>query len=245
MEKSRRLDLAFLAEDTFTNRSIWAAMAFQSGVINVTAFFISSRFVTHITGFATHFGADLATQNWKDALGMLTVPVFFLLGAMMSGFYIDREVDRGREAKYKEVFFIIMILIFFALMLSTLGIVPEDLGRLINFRQIVLISVLCMIAGMQNAAIATASKRVVRTTHLTGLTTDLGVGIIRSIHTGHQLEKKSNQIRLIILGSFIAGSAVGAFAFSAIGSYVFLIPFFITLRIYGYVRKKVYLAHKT
>lgn len=112
--RSRQLELAFLAEDTKTNRLIWAALAFQSGIINVGAFFVSQKFVTHMTGFATQFGADFALKHWHEAISMITIPIFFVIGAMVSGFYIDREVDRGRDAKYRQVFLLIAILILLA-----------------------------------------------------------------------------------------------------------------------------------
>lgn len=237
--RSRQLELAFLAEDTKINRFIWAAMAFQSGIINVGAFFVSKKFVTHMTGFATQFGADFALKHWHEALSMITIPIFFLIGAMVSGFYIDREVDRGRDAKYRQVFLYITVLVLLTAYSDLFRLFENDkLDELMGINQIFLISFLCMAAGMQNAAIATASKRIVRTTHLTGITTDLGVGIIRAFHSNNVNEKKANQVRIILIGSFILGAATGASISAQINHVVFFIPAMISLAIYSYIRKR-------
>lgn len=237
VEKLRRLDLAFLSDDTPTNRWIWSLLAAQSGIINVGAFLITARFVTHITGFATHFGADLAVFNWADAISMLTVPLFFLLGAMISAFYIDYEVDHGREAKYRDVFFIMIILLIAVCLLSLAGYFEVPLSAAPSLQHKLLISLLCLVSGIQNASISTASKRVIRTTHMTGLTTDLGVGFVRGYFSKNQTEKNANTIRILILLSFVLGSALGAYIFLEFSHNIFIVPLIITTGIYLHFRK--------
>ena len=66
--------------DTRRNRVIWFTLAFQAGWINAGGFLACHRFVSHVTGFATQFGVDIAEFRWTDATGMLTVPLFFFNG---------------------------------------------------------------------------------------------------------------------------------------------------------------------
>ena len=73
-----------------------------------------------------------------------------------------------------------------------------------------------------------------RTTHLTGITTDLGIGLIRLWTDRHHLSKRDDreffatQFRLGIIGSFILGSIMGAFLFQELKFLGFLIPFIIS-----------------
>jgi uncharacterized membrane protein YoaK (UPF0700 family) len=61
----------------------------MAGTINSGGFLACGRWVTHVTGFATFFGIDLVTGEYKLALSMLIVPMFFLLGSFVSGYLID------------------------------------------------------------------------------------------------------------------------------------------------------------
>ena len=97
---------------------------------------------------------------------------------------------------------------------------------------ILLIAFLCFSAGLQNAAVSRASNNVVRTTHLTGITTDLGNGLVRRFFLKQKSETPMNIIRGILIGSFILGSAVGAFAFTRLNYLGFLIPLFFSIYIY-------------
>src|SRR6187402_2193320 len=90
-----------------TNMAIWMTLSFQAGAINSGGFLACHRFVTHTTGFATHFGAEFALGNYLAAFGMLAVPLFFLLGAILSAFFIDRRIGRGKEPLYSLMFFFI------------------------------------------------------------------------------------------------------------------------------------------
>ncbi|MCB0363343.1 MAG: DUF1275 family protein, partial [Bdellovibrionales bacterium] len=64
-----------------SNLLVWLALAFQAGVLNVGGFLACGRFVSHLTGFAGFFGLEAARLRGLEALGMLTVPLFFLLGS--------------------------------------------------------------------------------------------------------------------------------------------------------------------
>lgn len=222
----------YLANDTTKNRWIWSILSFQSGWINVGGFLACHRFVTHTTGFATQFGADLARFKWIDAMGMLLIPIFFLLGSMFSAFYVDHEIRSERKPKYHIVFFFISMFLLIVTFFGHQGFWGH-FGADFHFgSDIILIVLLCMSSGLQNACISTASKRLVRTTHLTGLTTDLGVGLVRSWFFSDQFEKNQNLVRTILIGSFILGSAAGSYIFLDLGYLGFGFAAFISIAIY-------------
>lgn len=83
--------------------------------------------------------------------------------------------------------------------------------------------------GVQNGTITTVSRSVIRTTHLTGVTTDLGIGIVRYLHRKSlnieiQNEVRANLMRLGIILFFGLGSVVGGFVFTKFGYAAFAIP---------------------
>ena len=79
----------------------------------------------------------------------------------------------------------------------------------------VLLASLCLASGLQNAAITSSSGSSVRTTHLTGVTTDLGLGLARLCTLNYEdkrirREYRSNWLRAQTIFSFVLGSVVGA-----------------------------------
>src|SRR5438874_1149123 len=70
----------------------WFMLSFNGGFINAGGFLATGRFVSHVTGFATLFGVGLTKNEANAALGILSVPIFFLLGAFIAGLLIDRPI---------------------------------------------------------------------------------------------------------------------------------------------------------
>lgn len=219
------------------SKSIWSILALQAGILNAGGFLACHRFVTHTTGFATHFGIDLILMNWKESLSMLLVPLFFLSGAMISAFYIDLQIEASGFARFHKIYFIMSCLLLFALVLGLSGFVGPFGEKLNFYGEMLLIACLCLTSGIQNAAYSTLSRRSIRTTHLTGVTTDLGVGLVRFFVLKEQNQGKLNVSRLIIIFSFIFGSAVGAYLFSRAQYWGFSLPLMISLSLYLHYRK--------
>lgn len=205
----------------------WLMMAFVSGDVNAGGFMACGRFVSHVTGFATWFGMDAADGNWTDALSMLSVPAFFLLGVMVSAYFTDAEISRGGHGKFKLVMAIASMLLF----VTAAGGYFDVFGAFgKSFRlesDYFLLVLLCTASGLLNATITTASKGVMRSTHLTGTTTDLGIGIVRA-YFGHREgragETYRNALRIGTIIAFALGSLVGAVMFRQLYYLGFLLP---------------------
>jgi uncharacterized membrane protein YoaK (UPF0700 family) len=204
-------------------------MAFQAGFLNTGGFMACHRFVSHVTGFATFFGIEASHGNFNGALGMLAVPVFFLVGSMIAGELIDIRIKLHKKPKYFLTFGLMFFLILFVLVSGIAGMFG-DFGQPLDIKgDYILLAVLCMVCGIQNATITTVSKSIVRTTHLTGITTDLGIGLIRVLHRQKfnftmDDEAKANLMRFGIITSFGLGSVIGALTFLKYGYYGFSIP---------------------
>lgn len=214
---------------TFSNITISMLMAFQAGSLNVGGFITCNSFVSHVTGYATLFGLEVQKNNVRGALVFLSVSVFFLLGAIMSGWLVDLQIRLQHKPKY---FLIFGVLFFLNLIVMTAGIYgyfgPFGAAEK-SINTFTLLSLLSLICGFQNGTITSISNTVVRTTHLTGITTDLGIGLMRLLNYKHfsdriVTEKNATLIRVGLIGSFVTGSTCGAFAFSLHQYFGFLIP---------------------
>ncbi len=217
---------------TPSNISIWMALAFQGGVLNIGGFLACGRFVSHVTGFATHFGVEINRQDYSSALGMLLVPLFFLIGAILSGLLVDIRLKLHKRPKYYIIFGVLFLLLLF-IVISGFNGAFGDFGGALSLNDYGLLALLCLICGMQNGMITTVSRAVVRTTHLTGVTTDLGIGIVRVLHRKRldspiQEEFRAILVRIGIIIFFGLGSVVGGFAFTRLGYKGFVLPLFIT-----------------
>lgn len=210
----------------------WFMLSFNGGFINAGGFLATGKFVSHVTGFATLFGVELVLTHLVVALSLLIVPLFFLLGAFVAGIFIDLPLERGRTPHYDYVMIISSICLCIAANFQFFHI--GSFGNIFgNGSAFLLLALLCLACGLQNGAITSSSVRSVRTTHLTGITTDLGLGIARLFildrkKDEYQKEIRSNQLRSGSIFSFVFGSAIGAFVFSQYGYHGFYIPALIT-----------------
>jgi uncharacterized membrane protein YoaK (UPF0700 family) len=214
---------------TRSNIPIWMTMAFQAGFLNIGGFMACHRFVSHVTGFATFFGYEANQPGMGQAFGMLIVPFFFLFGCMLSGQLVDIRLKTQRPPRYFVVFGLMFSLLTLTTWLGVAGYFGEFGESLQYSRDYALLALLCLVCGIQNGTITTVSKSVIRTTHLTGITTDLGIGIMRFLHR-HQLkdpienEVKANLMRVGIIMFFVLGSLAGGFVFMRIQYLGFLFP---------------------
>jgi uncharacterized membrane protein YoaK (UPF0700 family) len=214
------------------NIFIWMLLAFQAGTINIGGLMACHTFVSHTTGFASLMGLKwVETHDYKQILGIVSIPLFFLIGSGFSGYFVDLKIQNNERPQYQSVFGWMFFLIFIVFIGSILGWFGKFGEPMQIMRDYGMIGLLCLTCGLQNGVVTSVSRAVVRTTHLTGITTDLGIGIVRVLSPKkfHNKEKreaevKANQMRGGLIFSFITGSTVGAFIFHEVKYYGFILP---------------------
>lgn len=207
----------------------WFMMAFLAGNVNAGGFMACERFVTHVTGFATLFGVQVANGRWLGAIGLLSVPAYFLVGCMIAAYFIDASILKGRQPRFGLVMLIVATILAVAAFAGHYGKFGAFGTGFVLERDYFLLVLLCAASGVQNAAITTASRGLMRCTHMTGLTTDLGIGLVRALCSGghrqlRQRELYRNWFRLGAIVAFVVGSVVGAMSFVTIDYLGFLLP---------------------
>jgi uncharacterized membrane protein YoaK (UPF0700 family) len=223
-------------------------LCFNGGCINAGGFLATGRFVSHVTGFATLFGVDMMRYQLEAAAGILSVPLFFLLGAFIAGLLIDRPIYKGKHPHFDWVMLLCAICLFLAASGDFLQF--GSFGEELKLKQkYILLALLCLTSGLQNAAITSSSGSSIRTTHLTGLTTDLGLGLARILTFNLQkgkmpIEVQAAKLRAGSILSFIFGSAIGAGIFLKYGYLGFLPSAFISLYSAWRGKREKIVAHR-
>lgn len=228
-----------------SNMFVWFILGFQGGILNIGGYLAVHRFVSHITGFATLFGTTFIEKDLKNAVGMLLVPLMFLIGVMVSAWFIERRRLLNKPPKYSLIFSLI-ILNLLVLSMGGMSGYLGTFGEEFNFgRDYFVLFLLAYTCGLQNATISSASRSVVRTTHITGPSTDLGIGLVKLWTTRRHMDQREKFIVLCRMGiilSFILGSLAGAYCFRRFEFMGFLFPMAISLFVAYRLRLRAYNA---
>jgi len=177
--------------------------------------------VSHLSGTATLLGASIVESSFDVFFHLTAILLSFVLGASLSGFLLHGDALKlGRH--YDTVLVIESALIFLALYLLSIG---SYYGHFVA-------SAAC---GAQNALATTYSGAVLRTTHLTGIFTDLGIMVGSALRGGAFDKRKAILFFLIVFG-FIFGGTFGAYLFSHFQFKALLAPGSICLLLAGVYR---------
>ena len=205
----------------------WLCLVFASGCVNSGGWIAAAKFTTHVTGFATLFGIHLSRSHWAEAVAISSIPAYFLAGAMISALLVDRRIQRDQPPLYG----LPILLSAGLLAIAALG---GDSGWFGMFgkdsavsEEYVLLVVLALASGLQNATVTTATGAVMRATHMTGLTTDLGLGLVRYFYVSgpeKRIEVRATMVRVLTLLFFVGGSVAGAYFFLTLQYQGFLVP---------------------
>ncbi len=200
----------------------WLLLAMSAGSVNATAYLACQRFVTHVTGTATHVG--LYRGSWLVA-DYAAVLLAFVAGAMASVLAIDGRYHRGKRPLYDLPLFVVSFILVLVGLLGAAGVFGAFGGE--AQPDFLFLSLLSFAMGLQNAAVATSTGLVVRTTHLTGPATDLGIHLANAMYTGGETRRTALRGAMLRGGkivSFVGGAAITVPIATYAGFLTFLIP---------------------
>ncbi len=189
-------------------------LVFIAGMINTVGLLgFQHQAISHITGTVALLSVALISQDAAVLLHLLLIVLAFMSGAALSGFIIQNATLKlGRR------YGIALLLEAIMLGLALIALVHNsDSGHLFA-------SAAC---GLQNAMVSTFSGAVIRTTHLTGVVTDLGA-IFGSWLRGNPIDYRKVTMFLILITGFSCGAAAGAMMFRSLNYYSLLVPIILT-----------------
>ncbi len=194
-------------------RWVWVGaglLACVAGMVNVVGYLgFEHQAVTHLTGTTTFLGAALASGDLHAMIRFGGVMLAFLLGSALSGVLIqDSTLRLGR--RYGVALALESAMLFGAIPLFMAGHLAGPL----------LAAAAC---GLQNAMATTYSGAVIRTSHLSGMFTDLGIGLGHALR-GMPLQKRRLLLCGLIICSFLLGAVLGALLFQRLGYLALSVP---------------------
>jgi uncharacterized membrane protein YoaK (UPF0700 family) len=238
---------AFIVRNLTKNRawlersSLALVLPFVAGSVNASGFFIVGAYTSHVTGSIARAGDEAAQGHLFVAVRALFLVVWFYLGAVLATALV------ARAARYNRARYVTALLAEAAMLLvvTLLGL-TEPKG--IPFLRELTTSMLCVAMGVQNSLVTKLSGAVVRTTHLTGVVTDLGIETVHVwawlrraggqgfwhrlnlfLRTNEVPELKRMHLLAAIFFSFLTGAVVGPMLYLRQGFASMVVPVIVLL----------------
>ena len=209
------------------NRRVAGYLAFVGGFVNSCGFVLIGTFTSHVTGNVGRLANDAALGHYAAAVAALNMVLFFFGGAFCASMIVEsRHLGGPASRAYASALAVeaLLLVLFTALSYVTTAAHPRV--------QDAEAALLCAAMGLQNALVTRLSGAVVRTTHLTGVITDLGIECARWLRFYGKSSTEGGPLPQVfgpnrrgaaprcprslllgtIAGSFFVGATAGAFA---------------------------------
>ena len=185
-------------------------LAFMGGAVNAVALLgFNHQGVSHLTGSTSLLSVEVVQGHFTQSLHLVFMLLSFVAGAAISGFVVGNQYLQLGQ-RYSAA----LIAEAMALVLAVHYLNQEsNLGHY-------LASAAC---GLQNAMTSTFSGAIVRTTHVTGLFTDLGVSIGAWLR-GKPTDRRRLYLYGWLLSGFLLGGFAGAMLFAHFKFHTLLLP---------------------
>lgn len=209
-----------------TNRLLGALLAFNAGAINAGGFLVVGMYTSHMTGFASMISDMLVLGSFTVAIGATGALLAFVAGAACTAVLVNWARQNHLRSEYA------LPLLLEAGLLLVFGLLGATLNRQTPFAVPLTVLVLAFTMGLQNALVSKISASQIRTTHMTGVITDMGIELGKLFYWNQgarppELQVRANRIKLrlyaMLLGAFMAGGVVGAAGFKYLG-FVWVLP---------------------
>ena len=200
------------------NLKIASLLSFVAGIVNVAGFLAVQRLTTNVTGHFAFFVDEIFKLNfWQGFIYFLYI-FFFFLGSFVSNLIVE-IISKKSDRLIYIIPIIIESLILFSIALFGQFLISQN-PNILAFS-------LLFAMGLQNSLVTTISNSTVRTTHLTGLFTDLGIELSQLFFYKQKEQKdklySSIKLRLTIITFFFLGGLLGGICYSTLKLYVLAI----------------------
>jgi uncharacterized membrane protein YoaK (UPF0700 family) len=186
------------------NLRLASNLSFIAGIVNIAGVLSVATLTTNVTGHFAYFAEEISLKNYAKAITFILFIFFFLVGAFVCNTLIEIISKIKPRITHAFPMFIEVVV------LTIVG-----LGYVTNQEYISYLLLFAM--GIQNALVTQISQSVVRTTHLTGLFTDLGIELSQLFFYRKPEEKsrlrRSVFLRLSIIFFFFLGCVLGGFLY--------------------------------
>ena len=207
-----------------SNLRLGAVLAFVAGATNAGGFLAVGQYTSHMTGIVSAMADNLVLGQATAVLAAAAALAAFIVGAMTTAILVNWGLRRQLHSAYS------LPLLVEAAVLLVFGLLGASLGLHTALLVPVTVLLLCFMMGLQNAVISKISRAEIRTTHVTGLVTDLGIELGKLVYFNRADgigPVRANRERLrthgLLIGLFFVGGVIGALGFQYAG-YVTTVP---------------------
>ena len=208
------------------DRQLGFGLAFVAGAINAGGFLAVQQYTSHMTGIVSAMADNLALGDYGLVLVGTGGLLSFLAGAVCSTVMVNAARQRQLHSEFAAPLLLeALLLLVFGLLGARLA---QVTGLVFQVQLPVTVMLLCFIMGLQNAVITKLSGAVIRTTHITGVVTDIGIELGRLLARSTQFNPTHLGTLARLVLSFFAGGVVGALGFKYMG-YLSTVPLALVL----------------
>jgi uncharacterized membrane protein YoaK (UPF0700 family) len=203
------------------NLMLASSSAFVAGIIDVVGLIAFLAFTSNVTGHVATLAKHILQKNYSDIILFAAWLFMFMAGAFVSNFIVQ---SLKRKSVYKAHSAPIVLEIIVLLLVAIYG---HNFYQETQQEREIVIGALLFAMGLQNGLVSNISGGLIKSTHLTGLFTDLGVELADWLHPNtHKSNEVKNKIyvRVTILAFFIFGGIVGGYLFNR---YEFKVLYFV------------------
>jgi len=211
------------------NVHLGAGLAFVAGATNAGAFLAVGRYTSHMTGVVSSMADALVLGDRAMLFTGIGALGAFVAGAATTAITVNAARQRGLSSAFA------LPLLFEAALLLVFGVVGVQLDHIHTIFVSATVALLCFTMGLQNAVITKISQSEIRTTHVTGIVTDIGIELgkllfVNRAGVAERVVADHSRLRLLtlLLGAFFTGGVLGAAGFQAIG-YIATVPIALVL----------------
>ncbi len=184
------------------------------------------QYTSHMTGIVSAMADHIALGVYDLALTGLGALISFLSGAASSALMVNYGRRHSMHSEYA------LPLLFEAVLLLCFGFLGDQLASIDGMFVSVTVMLLSFIMGLQNALVTKLSFGEIRTTHVTGIVTDIGIELGKLLYWNggrpsdvHRVIANRPRLKVLTLLAlfFFTGGVVGALGFKHLG-YVATVP---------------------
>lgn len=215
------------------DRALGATLAFVAGATNAGGYLAVGQYTSHMTGVVSSLANNLALGKSVLAFAAIGALVSFSIGAMTTAI----AVNWARRHQLRSRFAIPLLLE--AALLLVFGLLGGVLSGYTAAVAPVTVLLLCFLMGLQNAVITKVSKAEIRTTHVTGLVTDIGIELGRLVYVNRadlgepvRANRERLGVHVLLFTCFLGGGVLGALGFNALG-FIATLPLAAILAVIG------------
>jgi uncharacterized membrane protein YoaK (UPF0700 family) len=216
---------------TAANRHLGIALTFVAGATNAGGYLAVKQYTSHMTGIVSSMADSLVLRDYDIVLGGMGALLSFMSGAGCSAVMVNYARRRDLQSEYA------FPLLLEAALLLTFGFLGTRLSSVEGLFVPVTVMLLCFIMGLQNAVISKLSHAEIRTTHVTGMITDIGIELGKLVYwnrhrplvrTDVRADRERLKVLTTLVASFAVGGIAGALVFAHIG-YLSTVPLALVL----------------